>query len=292
MERIPDDEVLAQHSRIKHANMLWSVNASTAIEGNTLWIDDIRNIFLGRTIHNSYQVQEVRGAIKAYEKRKEYDPYSTDDMLTAHHDMMSMLVEEDGKFRTCGVGVFKGNVPVHIAPDFKEVPGLVEDLMEWALTADHHPLIKSSIYHYLFEHIHPFRDGNGRMGRLWQSLILMRWEPIFEWMPIETKILSEQKNYYSALQSSDPENVTPFVSFMLRAIRNAVSEFVDEMSDLPQLSEDEARIINTMSIHEVFDVGKLAEKLDINEETVKRCISSLEKKRLIIRHDMGTRYKK
>jgi Fic family protein len=182
------------------------------------------------------------------------------------------------------VGVFKGDVPVHIAPDFRKVPEMIGELMEWARTTSYHPLIKSCIFHFQFEYIHPFVDGNGRMGRLWQSLILSKWKHIFAYLPVETWVKKEQQNYYAALQRSSPDNVAPFVVFMLRMIKSAIGEFVSELDNVFILSKNEKRVLDIVSEDPEITAAKMAEIMDLSERTVKRCLSALVERGYLQRH--------
>ena len=147
------------------------------------------------------------------------------DLLKAHRMMMEGLIPENGRFRSGGVGVFAGDVVVHMAPPARLVPGEIQDLFEWYKTSEMHPLIRSSIFHYEFEFIHPFADGNGRMGRMWHSLLLGKWNEIFYWLPIEELIRSRQQEYYNALGASNRESdSSAFVELMLEIILDTLRE--------------------------------------------------------------------
>lgn len=154
-----------------------------------------------------------------YELMLSLDPYSVNDLLKAHKMMMEGLIPENGKFRSGGVGVFDGDVVVHMAPPARLVPGEIQDLFDWYKSSEIHPLIRSTIFHYEFEFIHPFADGNGRMGRMWHSLLLGKWNEIFYWLPIEELIRSRQQEYYDALGKSDKESdSSTFAELMLEII--------------------------------------------------------------------------
>ncbi|MCL1984071.1 MAG: Fic family protein [Methanomassiliicoccaceae archaeon] len=287
IERIPDDhDVQTLDLKLRRANTLRSIQSSLAIEGNTLTLDKVTDIVNGkRVLGNPREIQEVKGAVKAYGSIDNYDPYSVNDMLAAHKDMMHLLVDEEGIFRTCDIGVFKGNVPVHIAPSPDTVPGMIKELIEWTRTTEYHPLIKSCIFHFQFEYIHPFVDGNGRMGRLWHSLILSKWKHVFAYLPVETWIKKEQQNYYSALQNSAPENVTPFVIFMLRMIRNAVSEFVGSMrpENMMRLSDRVRKVLDIIYEDPKVTATEIAHTMGVSERTVRRHLSVLVKEGYIRR---------
>jgi Fic family protein len=143
----------------------------------------------------------VENAHDVYEQLEKWDPASLKDLLMAHKVLMKNLVQDPGEFRSGGAGVMKGNDVVHMAPPASMVPTLINQLLKWVKTSKDHPLITSSIFHYEFEYIHPFADGNGRMGRLWQTLILNRWNPHFAWLPVENIIHKQQKFYYVAIES-------------------------------------------------------------------------------------------
>ncbi len=164
-------------------------------------------------------MREVKNACETYELMLKLEPYSVNDLLTAHRMMMSGLISENGRFRSGDVGVFDGNVVVHMAPPAQFVPQHIHDLFAWYKQSEMHPLIKSAIFHYEFEFIHPFADGNGRMGRMWHSLLLGKWNELFYWLPIEELIRSRQQEYYDDLGVSD-ENAesSTFVEMLLKII--------------------------------------------------------------------------
>jgi Fic family protein len=225
------EDLPSTNIKLRRTNRIRSIHSSLAIEGNTLSLEKVTDIIDGkRVVGSPREIQEVKSANEAYGMIDNLDPYSVDDILIAHSKIAFGLIDDPGRFRECGVGVYKGNVLIHKAPEYEDVPQLIEDLVEWTEDSNLHPLIKSSIFHCRFEYIHPFEDGNGRMGRLWHSLILSKWEPIFTHLPIESWIKLNQREYYKVLSEADKGNVTVFVKFMLRVTEAAVDELADELS--------------------------------------------------------------
>ena len=213
---------LAPH--LRKENRIRTIHSSLSIEHNSLTLEQVTAIIDGRRIlGNPVEIQEVKSAYTAYEMMLTLDPYSVDDLLKAHAAMMTELISENGRFRSGGVGVFNGKVLVHMAPPANMVPGQIQDLFTWYKTAEIHPLIRSSIFHYEFEFIHPFADGNGRMGRMWHSLLLGRWNEIFYWLPVEDLIRLRQEEYYNALGKSDTDaDSCAFVEFLLQVIMDTL----------------------------------------------------------------------
>ena len=211
--------------RLWRINRVRTIHGSLAIEGNTLSETQITAILEGkRVIAPPREVQEVKNALAAYDRFETWQPQSEQDLIEAHRVLMSGLIDEAGAYRQGGVGVMAGEQVIHMAPPADRVPQLMADLFAWLVSTDAHPLIASSVFHYEFEFIHPFADGNGRMGRLWQSLILARWNPLFADIPVENLIFEHQAEYYAALQQSTAQtDAAPFIGFMLRMIRDAVS---------------------------------------------------------------------
>ena len=205
---------------LRKINRIKTIQGSLAIEGNTLSEELITDIIEGRHIIAPLrEIQEVKNAIKTYNTFSSLNPYVVKDMLKAHAIMMEALIENPGQFRRGGVGVFSGNKAVHIAPPPERVPILMDDVFDWLQNAGDHLLIKSCVFHYEFEFIHPFMDGNGRMGRLWQSLILCRLHPVFEYLPVENIVYQNQQNYYEAIrQSTKATDCSIFMEYMLEKI--------------------------------------------------------------------------
>ena len=213
---------LAPH--LRKENRIRTIHSSLSIEHNSLTLEQVTAIIDGRRIlGNPVEIREVKNAYTAYEMMLTLDPYSVDDLLKAYKAMMNELISENGRFRSGGVGVFNGKVLVHMAPPANMVPCQIQDLFTWYKTAEIHPLIRSSIFHYEFEFIHPFADGNGRMGRMWHSLLLGRWNEIFYWLPVEDLIRLRQEEYYNALGKSDTNaDSCAFVEFLLQVIMDTL----------------------------------------------------------------------
>lgn len=206
--------------RLRKANRIKTIHSSLAIEGNKLSEGQVADIIEGKTVVAPLrQIQEVKNAIATYDMYNSLNPFSVKDLLRAHGTMMMALVDDAGKFRRGGVGVFSDTGLVHMAPPAERVPQLIDDLFEWLAKADDHLLIRSCVFHYEFEFIHPFSDGNGRTGRLWQSLILGRLNPLFAHLPVENMVYSNQEAYYAAIaQSTAKADSGPFIDFMLEEI--------------------------------------------------------------------------
>lgn len=209
---------------LRKANRIKTIHSSLAIEGNTLSEDNVRDIIDGKTVIAPIkQIQEVKNAIATYELYQKLNPFSVKDLLKAHGVMMQALVDNPGRFRSSGVGVFSEKGLVHMAPPPDRVPMLINDLFSWLKSSKDHLLIRSCVFHYEFEFIHPFVDGNGRTGRLWQSLILGKLHPLFEHLPVENMVYANQQSYYNAItDSTNAGESGPFIDFMLEEIYNTL----------------------------------------------------------------------
>ena len=211
---------LEQGLRLRRLNRIRSIQGSLAIEGNTLSQEQITAILDGkRVIAPPREIQEARNALAAYEALMAWQPHKRSDLMAAHRLLMGGLLDEVGRYRQGGVGVMSGQTVIHMAPPANRVDALMNDLLGWLKKTEQHPLIASCVFHYEFEFIHPFADGNGRMGRLWQTLILSRWKPLFANVPVESLIHQNQAAYYQALQDSTARSDSaPFIAFMLQMI--------------------------------------------------------------------------
>ncbi len=233
--RVAGQQKVPTQPALRRSNRLRTIQASLAIENNSLTLDQVTALMAGkRVLGPPGEIQEVRNAFAAYEAMDQWKPGSAKDLLAAHRLLMNGLVDQPGRFRSGGVGIAQGKKIVHLAPPAERVPGLIRDLLGWLKRTDAHPLITSCVFHYELEFIHPFADGNGRMGRLWQTLILSRWKPLLAWLPVETVIRDRQREYYAALAASDKAgHSTVFMEFMLSALLQALHEAAetDQVSD-------------------------------------------------------------
>lgn len=216
--------------RLRKVNRIKTIHSSLAIEGNTLTEGEVRDIIDGKNVVAPIkQIQEVKNAIATYELYPTLNPFSVKDLLKAHGVMMQALVDDAGRFRRGGVGVFGEQGLVHLAPPADRVPMLMNDLFDWLKTSKDHLLIRSCVFHYEFEFIHPFIDGNGRTGRLWQSLILGKLHPMFEHLPVENMVYANQQAYYDAITASTKAAQSgPFIDFMLGEIYKTLKEHQGE----------------------------------------------------------------
>ena len=227
-------DALSASPTLRRSNRIRTIHGSLAIEQNTLTLEQVTAVLNGKQVlAPPRDIAEVRNAYEIYERLEDLDPYSVDDLLTAHGILTRGLVEESGMFGTKPVGVVdrEGRI-LHFGTLPQYVPDLVLELLDWARTSEVHMLIRSCVFHYELELIHPFADGNGRMGRLWHTLLLFQWNPVFAWLPVESIIHARQQAYYDAINASNEAGEsTAFVEFMLSAIQASLIEAV-EMSDV------------------------------------------------------------
>jgi Fic family protein len=254
----------AINPQLRRANQIRSIHSSLAIENNTLSLEQVTNIANGKRVLGApNEIREVKNAYEAYNLLFTFDPLKTEDLLTAHKVLMAGLVEEAGKFRSGGSGIFAGEKLVHMAPPANIVPEHINNLIHWVKTSDVHPLIKSCVFHYEFEFIHPFSDGNGRMGRMWQTLLLAQWKPLFAWLPVEELIRERQKGYYDALASADKAaDSTVFIEFMLLVIRDALSEFLRTEQVREQVTAQVKKLLAALG-QETLSTRELLERLGL-----------------------------
>jgi len=241
-------EVDGINPKLRRNNRIRTIQASLAIENNTLTIDQVTAILNGKRILGPGQdIREVQNAYEAYEILLDFDPYDVSSLLRAHKILMNDLTKESGVFRSGGVGIFAGENLIHMAPPASLVQEQINQLFTWANVSEVHPLIKSCVFHYEFESIHPFEDGNGRMGRMWQTLILYKWKSLFGWLPVETLIKDRQDDYYKVLGECDKvADSAKFIEFMLEAIRDSLLEISDTVQVGVQVSEQVELILNAI----------------------------------------------
>ncbi len=267
----------ARALRLRRINRIRTIHGSLAIEGNTLSEAQITAILEGkRVIAPPREVQEVKNALAAYDRFETWKPLAEKDLLEAHRLLMSGLIDEAGMYRRGGVGVMAGRQMIHLAPPADRVPQLMAGLFGWLSTTDAHPLIASSVFHYEFEFIHPFADGNGRMGRLWQSLILARWNPLFADIPVESLIFEHQPAYYQALRESTRQtDSAPFIAFMLQMILDAVTTSAPQVTPqvTPQVGELLAAIRGEMSRAALQAAMGLSDRKSFRERHLKPALA-------------------
>lgn len=278
---------------LRKENRIRTIQASLAIEHNSLSPEQVTALMEGkRVLAPAKDIQEVRNAFQAYEKMPEWKSSCLADLLCAHRTLMAGLVENAGQLRTGSVGVYRDKQLIHMAPPASQLPRLVDDLLRWLKTTDLHPLIAGAVFHYEFEFIHPFADGNGRMGRLWQTLILSEWRTELAWLPVETLIHYQQERYYQVLGQCDRQShCTPFIEFILE---NIISALQEGLATAPRLSEEmseemaeekeccltiiEKRILQILALHPERTAKTLAEECDISARTVERYLKALQLK--------------
>ncbi|MCX7081483.1 MAG: Fic family protein [Pseudomonas sp.] len=248
-----------QTPQLQRGNRIRTIQASLAIENNTLSLEQVTAVLAGqRVLGLPREIQEVRNAFAAYEAMPGWQPSARGDLLRAHELLMQGLIDDAGRFRQAGVGIYRGEQLVHMAPPPSRVAHLVDDLLAWLEGSDWHPLIISCVFHYEFEFIHPFADGNGRMGRLWQTLILSQWRPVLAYLPVEAVIRAKQDAYYAALSASDQQaEATPFVEFMLHALNLALAEAAQSELATDQVTDQVARLLWVLDGSSALKVSEL-----------------------------------
>ena len=294
-------EAMYQNPVLRRENRIRSIHSSLAIEQNTLSLDQVSDVIGGKRVLGPPQdIREVKNAYKAYEYISGLDPYSVKDLLLAHRLMMEGLVKEAGMFRSGNVGVYDGDRLIHAGTPSRYVPELVAQLMAWLKKSKYHPLVKSCIFHYEFEFIHPFADGNGRIGRLWQSLILQKWNDIFTWLPVETLVHENQEEYYRVLKLADnAADSTEFVAFMLGMIRDALKGLSENQLRENQNRDGGQNVAINVAVNVVTNEDKviallrqdgrltariLASSLGLTQRQVQRIIAKLKKEGKVVRH--------
>ena len=275
------DKIITPQLRKK--NRIKTLVGTLEIEGNFLGEEKITAILDGKRVLGSYQeVLEVEGAIEAYQAFENYRYDNLDDLLKAHNYLMKGILNSAGSFRGVNVGVGSSDGVSHVAPPFGVVPQLMQNLFEWLKTSDEHMLIKSCVFHYEFEFIHPFSDGNGRIGRLWQSVILHQWRKVFSAIPTESIIRDNQERYYRALEEAGSlGESTPFIEFMLEVILETIQSSVK--SSVKSSVNTEDKILNYLEQNPKITIRELAELLGLTTRAIEKQIANLKKENKINR---------
>lgn len=276
---------------LRKENRIRSIQSSLAIENNSLTLEQVTDIIDGKRVLGApKEIHEVQNAYEAYERVFQLNPYRVADFLLAHQLLTKDLVKHAGQFRLGDVGVYDSQgVVVHVGARPQFVPNLVKELFEWAEKSTLPDLIKSCIVHFELEIIHPFEDGNGRMGRLWQSLILYQWQDIFEWIPIETVIYKHQQAYYDSLSLSNHQNdSTIFIEFMLDAILETLQDYsltnsLKDVSEIMSEKEQEVfKVVGDYLAHSPIMTSKdLQELLGVSSATARRYLSGFAQRGLL-----------
>ena len=269
--------------RLRRANKIKTIHSSLAIEGNTLTEEQVSDLLDGkRVVAPLRQIQEVKNAIATYDLVSDLDPFNVNDLLRAHGSLMAALDDRPGKFRQGGVGVFAGEQCIHMAPPAERVPFLVNDLFDWLKNATDHLLIRSCVFHYEFEFIHPFADGNGRMGRLWQSLILGQLHEAFLALPVESIVHDNQQEYYDAINDSTIRtDCGVFIEFMLTEIYETLKLYQrGELSDgavSGAVSGVVKQVLDFVQDQPGCRANSIAQALNIPLRSVQRYLTQLKK---------------
>ena len=254
---------------LRRNNRIRSIHSSLAIEANSLSFNQVKDIIDGKKVIGPQdEIQEVKNAYEAYKLIKEVNQYSIKDLKKVHGIMTYLTVDESGEFRKGNEGVFdeKGNC-IHVCPPPEQVNELMQQLFKWMEDNNGivHPLILSSVFHYEFVFIHPFKDGNGRTARLWQNVLLSNWEEIFEYVPIESQIKKYQEEYYSSIANCDHNgNSTEFIEFMLKMIDETLEDLMDSTSvQASHISSYVNKLLDVMETGVAMTTSELMEKLNM-----------------------------
>ena len=277
------EELSGRTLELRRTNRLGAVHSSTAIEGNELTLSQVAEVANGEPVLAPLrEVREVENALAAYDALDSLDPWSVDDFLVAHRLLTAGLITESGVFRSVEVDIVNAHDEViHTGSRADKVPRLVRELFEWGQSSTDHPLVVASATHFLIEHIHPFRDGNGRIGRLWQTLILSRWRPVFAWMPTESLIRKNQAGYYQALQDSrDPViDAAPFIDYMLDVVTQSLELYQAQALATTDVGVNvgvNEAILAALVADPTLTAAALAARLGATKRTIERHLAELK----------------
>lgn len=293
--RLTASPLLSTNPTLRRANRIRTIHGSLAIEQNTLSLEQVTAVLNGKhVLAPPKDIAEVKNAYEVYERLEKLDPYSVDDLLTAHGIMTRGLVEESGIFRTRPVGVVdsEGHV-LHFGTLPQYVPDLVMELLDWVKINEVHMLIRSCVFHYEFELIHPFADGNGRVGRLWHTLLLSKWNPAFAWLPVESIIHDRQQEYYDAINASNNAGEsTVFIEFMLSAIKASLINVISASDEMSYGKMDKAalrwnKIQEHLKTHDYIMNADVRELCGVSAATANRILSSFVEKRKLSKYREG-----
>ena len=285
---------------LRKASVIKTVNSSCAIEANTLTEQQVEWVIEGkRVIAPPKEMLEVKNAYNAYMEMDRYDPYGTTSFLKAHKTLMDHLAEDAGRYRAMDVAVYDRDKIVHMGARPQFVPGLMDDLFKWARSSELNPIIKACVVHFEIETIHPFSDGNGRMGRLWQSVILCRYNELFKLIPTETLVYKHQQRYYDVLMATQRDNdSTLFIEFMMEMILETIDEYGDwnrmhkikneYIRDLTKGDRDVLMtLISNFDVDDVISAGRLSELTGKSDPTVRRHLKKFTDERILFASGEG-----
>ena len=266
---------------LRKENRIKTIQSSLAIENNTLTIAQVTAIVEGKHVLGApNEIQEVKNAIDAYNLMLQLDPYNQKDLLKAHKAMMANLIGQAGYFRGGNVGVFDATHCIHLAPPATRVNELMNDLFEWMKQTDVHPLVSSSVFHYEFEFIHPFADGNGRMGRMWQTLLLAQWNPLFYWVPVETIVKEHQQEYYDAINQCDNKgDSTLFIEFMLQCLSESLQDLGTEKST----EKSTEKLIRIIRENPDITIAEMCKLVGLSDKGVRKNLDKLKQQGILQR---------
>lgn len=293
--RLTSTNQLSANPTLRRTNRIRTIHGSLAIEQNTLTLEQVTAVLNGKQVlAPPKDIAEVKNAYEIYERLDELDPYSVDDLMTAHGIMTRGLVDESGMFRTRPVGVVdqEGHV-LHFGTLPQYVPDLVMELLDWVKSSDVHMLIRSCVFHYEFELIHPFADGNGRVGRLWHTLLLSKWNPAFAWLPLESMIHARQPEYYAAINASNASGEsTAFIEFMLSTIKASLIDAINASVEMSDGSLDKAtirwkQIEKFLEIHEYIMNADVRALCGVSAATANRTLAGFVTEGKLVRYREG-----
>lgn len=289
-------ERLSASPQLRKENRIRTIHSSLAIENNSLSLEQVTAVIEGKhIIAPARDILEVQNALATYERLNTFELASATSLLNAHAVLMKGLTAEAGRYRSGDVGVFDNGRLIHAGTPANYVPDVMADLFEWLRTTDMHPLIASCVFHYELEFIHPFADGNGRMGRLWQTLILSDWNDLYAWLPVESLVKENQQAYYDALNASDKAgNCTSFVTFMLNTISLALDDAIrvqsaggindginDGISNRSEVMK--LRLLRLIKEHPSITVAQMADALGISKRQAERTVANLKAQGRLVR---------
>ena len=285
-------DALSSNPTLRRSNRIRTIHGSLAIEQNTLSLEQVTAVLNGKhVLAPPKDIAEVKNAYEIYERLDELDPYSVDDLLTAHGIITRGLVEESGMFRTRPVGVVdsEGHV-LHFGTLPQYVPDLVMELLNWVKTSEVHMLIRSCVFHYELELIHPFADGNGRVGRLWHTLLLSKWNPAFAWLPVESIIHDRQQEYYEAINASNAEGEsTVFIEFMFSVIKASLIDVISASDEMSYGKRDKAtlrwnKIQEYLETHDYIMNADVRELCEVSAATANRILAGFVTDKKLVKY--------